>query len=550
MTDHLPRRDADPRPRPTPLSSLVASAKRISSKTMKRTTKERWQDEAWAMYDEVGELRFVANALASAGSGATLFAARMVPGADDPEPYVSPNPDDPDADAPDPAGEAAASIVAALGGNVLGRAELLRRMILHLFVPGDSFLLGLPPGVIDDAAPTEGDVPPDLGIVPEGALTLSELSWHTLSTSEVQVRNDRIVVQVGGSSKEIDGDAAILIRVWRPHPNRWWQADSPVRANLPVLRELVGLTKHIGATIDSRLAGAGLLPLPASVEVVGNAHDPETGAEQPASEFVDALIDAMVTPIEDRESAAAVVPLVVTVPDDVVGKIGLVSFATPFDAASKDLRDEAIRRLALGLDAPPEVMLGLGSSNHWSAWQIDEATTKTHISPLLGLICDALTTEYLWPALEEAGVANPRDWVVWFDTSGLTMRPNRTPEAIELYDRGELSGEALRRYSAFDETDARPPDDVDPVVDLVVGIAKGAPNLVAADPSVVLSLVAVFRHLLEGEPLDVAALPAPQNGDGPATATGTGTDLPDRPTEMDEPALAAALATLAGRTRA
>jgi hypothetical protein len=40
------------------------------------------------------------------------------------------------------------------------------------------------------------------------------------------------------------------------------------------------------------------------------------------------------------------------------------------------LRREAVERLAIGLDMPPEVLLGLGDSNHWSAWQVDEQTWK------------------------------------------------------------------------------------------------------------------------------------------------------------------------------
>jgi hypothetical protein len=437
-----------------------------------------------------------------------------------------------------PNGATASEIVESLGGNILGRAELLRRMILHLFVPGDSFLLGLPPGVIDDDAPTDADVPPDLGILPSagGELTLSELSWHTLSTTEVTVRGDRVVVNVGGSSVEVDDDDVILVRVWRPHPNRWWQADSPVRANLPVLRELVGLTKHVGATIDSRLAGAGLLPLPQSVEVAGPPTTDETDAEPAADAFVDALIDAMVTPIENRDSAAAVVPLVITVPDDVVGKIAHIHFHTPFDAASKELRDEAIRRLALGLDAPPEVLLGLGSSNHWSAWQIDEATTKTHIEPLLALICDALTTEYLWPALAEAGVDNPRDWVVWFDTDELTLRPNRTGEPSCSTTAARSPTPPYGASPGSTRTDAPERDDTDQVTELVIGIVKGAPTIVAQDPAIVIDLVAVLRALLSDEPM-------PDVPPRAAAPDGNGRDLPDTRDALPD-GLAAALSSL------
>ena len=68
---------------------------------------------------------------------------------------------------------------------------------------------------------------------------------------------------------------------------------------------------HISAQVDSRLAGAGILLVPTSAtrgfkEAAGL---PENSEQDP---FTEALMDAMITPITDRSSAAAVVPLLVT----------------------------------------------------------------------------------------------------------------------------------------------------------------------------------------------------------------------------------------------
>jgi hypothetical protein len=549
--DHLPRRTSSrsaqvrtrPKPEggPVPLDSLVASARRISGKRMTRAAAARWQDEAWAMYDEVGELRFVANALASASSKARVFAATVAPGDADPEPIHA---DDPDADPDDrPTADEvlAAETVEALARNVLGRAEMIRRIVLHLFVPGDGYLIGLPPGILDLNGPE--DAPPELaeeGLRPEGGWEVSDLSWHSLSVSEVRISNGKARLNIGdGAPVEVDEDECVVVRVWRPHPRRWWEADSPVRSNLPVLRE------HVGATIDSRLAGAGLLVLPQSVEVVGNAHDPETSATEPPADFVEALLDTMATAIEDRDSAAALVPLTIKVPDEVAANFGQknwIRFDTPFDKYARELRDEAIRRLALGLDAPPEVLLGLGDTNHWSAWQIDEATAKIHIEPVLALLCDALTTQYLWPALKSAGIADVQRYVVWFDSSDLTMRPNRTAEAMDLYDRGELKGEALRRESGFDEND-KPEATTTPATDLVLSVVRGSPNLVGANPALIFVLLEIVEALMRGEhpgadlERRAAEAVAPPGGGGggggdggdggPGEPTGSGTDLPD-----------------------
>ena len=42
----------------------------------------------------------------------------------------------------------------------------------------------------------------------------------------------------------------------------------------------------------------------------------------------------------------------------------------------------------------------MADTNHWSAWQFDEATIKYHVESKLELFCAALTTQMLWPALD------------------------------------------------------------------------------------------------------------------------------------------------------
>src|SRR5690606_36056378 len=124
------------------------------------------------------------------------------------------------------------------------------------------------------------------------------------------------------------------------------------RSSLPVLRELVSLTMMVGAQTDSRLAGAGVFIVPdearrAMLRAMGKSEDSD---ENP---LADALIEAMSTAISDRSSAASFTPLVLTVPGDQADAFRHISFSTPLDKETQKLRDEAIRRLALGQDAPP-----------------------------------------------------------------------------------------------------------------------------------------------------------------------------------------------------
>src|SRR5699024_3059983 len=98
--------------------------------------------------------------------------------------------------------------------------------------------------------------------------TMDQLEWRAMSTDEVSFDiSGTVTLRLSdgdGGKVETSPDSIFLIRVWRPHPRKHWEADSPTRSSLPVLRELVGLTMHISAQIDSRLAGAGLLLVPES----------------------------------------------------------------------------------------------------------------------------------------------------------------------------------------------------------------------------------------------------------------------------------------------
>lgn len=482
------------------------------------------------LYDLTGELRFVANSLANGMSRARVFAAKLPAGDEEPQPIDLDRGEDEEPATPDE--RIAAEAVAAFAGGSLGRAELVRRLALQLFVPGDGWVAGLPPGVLDTQAPTDAE---PQAITPSSGdkVALNDLTWHAFAVGEVRIRAGVVALTMGdGAPAEIPEDQIILIRVWRPHPRKWWMADSPVKANMPVLRELLGLTRHVGAAIDSRLAGAGLLVLPQSVEVHAPAAQNDDNPDAPVPGFVDALMDAMLTPIQDRDSAAAVVPLVIRVPDEVAAQIdqdNLIRFSTPFDERTKELRDEAIRRLALGLDAPAEVLLGMSTANHWGAWQIDEATVKTHIEPVLALICDALTTQYLWPVLQQSGVADWREYVVWFDTVDLTLRPNRTAEATAGHEKGLLSDAAWRRESGFGEEDA--PEAVDPAVRMALAAVTQTPTLLES-PGLA-ALVQQIRAVLAGDQTVPAPAVPPADDDGEADPDEGGQPVPD--TRDDDP---------------
>ena len=451
------------RPAAPSRTSAARSASRSAPSSRPQTSPgtRSWQAEAWAAYDEVGEERFLASTLAGRLSQARLYVQHKPATG----PHSSLRDDETDATdtAPTASATLAEAVLAALGASQQDLGQMLQRLATNLFVAGEGWLVGVPRHVIDEVSPSSA--PAVTAPSPDPSLT--DLVWRVLAVTEVSsVGSDGRTVRLnlgtdGSAPVEVSAGEVYMVRVWRPHPARYWEADSPTRACLPILRELIGLTRHISAQIDSRLAGAGILVVPSSASAALASDAADANAYGAPDPFVSALMDSMLRPIENRDDASAVVPLVVTVPDEAADKMSHLTFSSALDSGARDLRDEAIRRLALAQDAPPELLLGSGAMNHWGAWLTREDTVTTHIEPVLALICDALTSQYLRPVLLSAGLSEDevRTLSVGYDVSALVARPNRSEEALNLHRAGAVSDEALREASGFDDSDAKPLDE-------------------------------------------------------------------------------------------
>lgn len=553
----------DRHPGPRPLDSFTASARRITGQQMTRRgwgQAQSWQEDAWEMFDLIGELRFLATTLAARMGRARLFVGKL--------------PDDPTEEPVPLEDDSISSVINSIGGTPSARGQLITRLGVNLFVAGDGWLVGIPRDMLPESlrlmperdetadvtagrlmirtaipspastttptptAATSGTMAPpvdDPAASPDllASLSVEDLEWRMLSVSEVVLTGSgEVQLKLGSGPDEILScrpEDIFLIRVWRSHPRRWWEADSPTRSSLPVMRQLVGLTMRTGAEIDSRLAGAGILVMPTSaaraLKVAMGL--PEDSEEDP---FTEALIEAMITPIRDRSSASAVVPLVATIPDEAAELVRHLTFASPLDEHAAERVEEALRRIALGLDAPPETLLGTSSMNHWGAWLVQDDVVSTHLEPPLALICDALTTQYLWPVLLEQGMnpAQVREHVIWYDVSHLVVRPTASADALTLHDRGVISDAAVRSATGFDDADAPMgegekslPIEVVMALDLV---AK-SPTLMSTPglPKVVAQLRAVLQNrvpdipdedLIPKMPAALAPASGPEDGDG------------------------------------
>lgn len=514
-----------PPPKPTP-NSLTASAQRLTSKqlkggTFKKSTGTGWQEDAWDMYDIVGEQRFLASTLAGRMSQAKFFVGRL---SEDGTP--EPLDDDP-----------YSNLLSSIGGSPAAFAQIISRLGINLFVAGEGWVVGIPPELVRETEGKDSAFGPAANVVRSDeelevdGLDMEDLEWRMLSVSEISSAQDKVVLQLTDDQKlEVSAETVYPIRIWRPHPRKSWEAESPTRSSLPVLRELVGLTMHISAQVDSRLAGAGLFVVPQTASKAFKLANGLT-EESEADPFAEALMQAMIEPISDRGSAAAVVPLVVTVPDEAADKFRHITFDKEFDSHARELREEAIRRLALGQDAPPELLLGSASMNHWGAWLVREDVVTTHLEPPLALISDALTHQYLRPVLLARGVPEETvdKLVVWYDVSHLITRPTRAADAERLFEKGVVKAETVRDSAGFNDTD-KPDFDEE--------ARRTVFDMIRVDPSLVVTpgidvLVEQLTALLEGKSIPAAEGPIVVTGGNPTEVsttvvpTSTEGDMPD-----------------------
>lgn len=271
--------------------------------------------------------------------------------------------------------------------------------------------------------------------------------------------------------------SAVGWRLWVKHPLYSQMPDSPMRAVLDECEELLILSHAVRAGARSRLQGNGLLLIPTEAGPAAHAGVPadENVKNDP---FLDDLTEAMTTPIGDEGSASAVVPLVVRMNGEAIDKVTHISLAKPdYMQKQREERRECIERIALGLDLPPEILLGVTDANHWTAWQIDEDAWKAHVQPVADAMAEDLTSAYFRPTLLKLGHANADRLIVGYDASEVVRRPDKSGDAIRLFDRLELKGDTLRAEAGFSEEDK--PDDAEIAarLDRAAAMGKGSVDL-------------------------------------------------------------------------
>lgn len=295
-----------------------------------------------------------------------------------------------------------------------------------------------------------------------------------------------------GEKKIYTPSQAVSYRMWTPHPKKSGEADSPMHAILEIAEELVILTKAVRATAVSRMVN-GLLKVPTELsfgagEAIGD-EDPENNP------FLQDLIEHLTGVIENAGTAEAAAPFIAEAASEFLTGLEWIKLHDPAtDYLERELRTEAIKRAAFGLDMPPEVLLGLADANHWTGRQITHDMWRSHGAPIAEQLCDDLSEAYLRPALRESKFKRWQEVVVAYDDADVVVSPDRSDDADRAFDRMGLGWEGYRKL-------------------------KGIPENMAPDEDELKLLLALKLRdasLLAGTPYESEAVSGPERGPQPS----------------------------------
>lgn len=472
-----------------------------------------WQSEAWELMDLVGELRYYVSWRAGSCSRVRFVASEIDEETGMPTGSIS---DDSGAE-----GQRVQEIVQSIAGGPLGQSQLSKRSAECLTVPGEHWI------AIIDTGQVDSDGQPDM-------------TWLIITRDEIKARSDggAQIEMPTGELHDFNPGIDSLFRVWFPRPRRAKEADSPVRATLDSLREIVRTTKKIKNASKSRLIGNGVMFLPQEMSLP-SAHAPiaenQPGVPAPAVTGVPAadqlsnlLYNVAEAAAKDEDSQAAFIPIMATVPGEYLEKVQHISFGSDVTAVEIQTRNDAIARLAMGLDVSPERLLGLGTnSNHWSAWQIGDEDVQLHIKPVMETLCGAINDQVLKVVLEREGI-DPSKYVLWYDASQLTADPDKTEEASEANERGALCNEAYLRYLGLGDEDGYD-------FTTLEGWQQWAAEAVARNPELITTLLPLLDSSVQALdfPTPQAALPPGGSADDPEANQEDQPDAEDKSSEPD-----------------
>ena len=388
--------------------ALTASAVKLTARetSYSKRLSQPWQLRTLGYYDTIGEINFTAKFLARQIARIRIYPARLledlttVPILEGPPVEIMNQLQDP-------------------GG---GNSQYLFDYGRQMFLTGEGVLFGYDEGT----------------------------KWKFLWKDEVKRREDGSYVRIDFQQQETD-EIGVGYRFWSPHPRWSDMPDAPMRAVQDICEELLILTLGVRATALTRLTN-GIITLPTQLSpnplTSGMDEDPEQNV------LLSEWIEHVSAQIDDPGSVQARIPFLLEGDYEYLDKLTWVKTHDPAtDFMEKDLRKEAIERLALSLDMSPEDLLGYTNANHWTGRQVQLDRWRMFGYNKAQQFVTSLADAYLRPSLREAG----EEWenvVVAFDDSQVVISPDRTEDALKANAAGLLSGESTRQALGWNEKDA------------------------------------------------------------------------------------------------
>jgi hypothetical protein len=417
-------------PEPEQPNAIVGAARRINLRrrdeveNIRDRSTEEWQKLAWRHYDIIGEIKFAFNYFAAIASRVRMYAGYQSDDADSPafigsignldRSFVN----------------AAKHEMSKLNAGRGGQPNLIRSAVLNLLVAGECYLVG------------------------------HAGSWNIRSTSELVFEQDgRVRLRLSKHERKNTGnylpDNAFIARIWRTHPEYSDDSDSSLKGVEEPCQELLLMSRIIKVSGQSRL-NAGILYVADELRFQRSV-DPSGETSVPdVDPFEEELMMTLTDPV-NGESPSDIMPMIIRGPA-ALSKDAIIhlDLGREFDSTILDRHEKTLTRILDGIDLPKDLVQGLANVRYSNARTISEDLLKAHIEPMMVILCEALTTVYLRPALLERGY--DRDLVdrvhVWYDASEVVTRPDRSEDADAGHDRGVISDSAWRRAHGFSEADA------------------------------------------------------------------------------------------------
>lgn len=454
-----------PEPKPAnALRPLTASGQRINLKTaadvlaLNNRRSIEWQNDAWAYYDAIGEIKYAFTMAANVISRIRLYTALnfeqdAVPTAVDSyrDKIMRKSAEEQISDAkmhqalpqnitPEMLDYAEDLVRELLTSGHGGQSGFMRNFALNMLVAGECFLVQY-----------------------KGRWLIRSSSEIIFSQSgKVIMRTQRAGPSMTGANG-VQGDIPLpprtfLSRIWREHPRHSEECDSSMMSVREHCEEAVGLMRYIRTIARARI-NAGILFLPDGLSAAGSSIADDLATDEEELDVIAAqLFDAITAPVADETNAASVVPTFLTGPEELGEKIRYITFERTVDQYLVQELEAVMGRILGGLDVPKDMVQGMTGMRYSNASAMNEHMYQAQIEPMVLMLCDSLSSVYLRPMMKKKFPSlRPRDldfFTLWYDPSEVVTKSDPSASADKGLDAMLISEDAWRKAHGFSDSDA------------------------------------------------------------------------------------------------